>query len=141
MGCVPRTGSALRGPSFDMQRRTGAVGEQMALQYLEKQGMQHIASNVRFKQGEIDLIMRDGATIVFCEVKTRAYSASASAFEAITPAKQKRISACALMFLKKHGLLGQNVRFDAIAVNGYAEQCTFTHIKAAFNFNATRYFV
>ncbi len=63
--------------------------------------------------GEIDLIARDGDTLVFVEVKARRHGVPA---EAVTPEKQRRITLAALSFLRKHGLLEQRCRFDVVAI-------------------------
>ncbi len=63
--------------------------------------------------GEIDLIARDGETLVFVEVKARRQGVPA---EAVTPEKQRRITLTALHFLRKHGLLDVRSRFDVIAI-------------------------
>ena len=67
----------------------------------------------RTAQGEIDLIARDGETLVFVEVKTRRTGTPA---EAVTPEKQRRLTLAALRFLKQHGLLEQRCRFDIVAI-------------------------
>ena len=63
--------------------------------------------------GEIDLIAREGDTLVFVEVKARRQGVPA---EAVTPEKQRRITLAALSFLRKHRLLEQRSRFDIVAI-------------------------
>ena len=67
----------------------------------------------RTRLGEIDLIARDGETLVFVEVKSRRRGVPA---EAVTPEKQRRITLAALQFLRKHGLLDVRGRFDIVAI-------------------------
>ena len=74
-------------------RQTGNVYEQMAADYLEKQGMRILERNFRRgRNGEIDIIGRDGKYLVFVEVKFRADSTVGNPFEALTSAKQRTIS-------------------------------------------------
>ena len=67
----------------------------------------------RTSQGEIDLIARDGDTIVFVEVKSRRRGQPA---EAVTAEKQRRLTLAAIHFLKHHRLLEQASRFDVVAI-------------------------
>ncbi len=71
------------------------------------------ARGYRTRYGEIDLIARDGDTLVFVEVKSRRQGVPA---EAVTLEKQRRISLAALHFLRKHGLLDVRCRFDVVAI-------------------------
>ena len=64
-------------------------------------------------QGEVDLIARDGDTVVFVEVKARQ---AGNPVEAVTPAKQRRLTLAALHFLRKHNLLEVRARFDVVAI-------------------------
>src|SRR4051794_40236267 len=75
--------------------------------------MRIILRGYRTPRGEIDLIARDGNTLVFVEVKTRRQGVPA---EAVTPEKQRRLTLAALQFLKHHGLLKQPCRFDVVAI-------------------------
>ena len=73
-------------------RQTGNVYEQIAADYLEKHGMRILERNFRRgRNGEIDIIGRDGKYLVFVEVKYRAGTEKGSALEAVTPTKQKMI--------------------------------------------------
>ena len=91
----------------------GDRGEREALRYLRTRGMRPLHRGYRTAQGEVDLIVRDGSTVVFVEVKTRRRGAPA---EAVTPEKQRRLTLAALHFLKRHGLLEQPSRFDVVAI-------------------------
>ena len=96
-------------------RILGERGERAAAAFLRKRGMRILVRNYRVPGGEIDLIARDGETLVFVEVKTRRAGSPA---EAVDRDKQRRISRAAIGFLKKHGMLDRNVpsRFDVVAV-------------------------
>ena len=95
---------------------TGAAGEERALQHLEQQGMHLVERNFRCKVGEIDLIMRDGATLVFVEVRARADGRHGRAAASITPAKQRRLTRAAERYLQRLRTLPP-CRFDVIAID------------------------
>jgi putative endonuclease len=96
-----------------MSRLLGDRGERAAARFLRRNRMRVILRGYRTPQGEIDLIARDGDTLVFVEVKTRRQGIPA---EAVTPQKERRLTLAALHFLKAHGLLECRGRFDVIAI-------------------------
>lgn len=77
----------------------GREAEALAARLLEDAGLEIIARNFRCRHGEIDLIAREGETIVFCEVRFRRGEAYGGAAESITARKQARIAAAARFFL------------------------------------------
>jgi putative endonuclease len=95
----------------------GDRGERAPAPYIRRNGMRIQQPGYPTARGEIDLIARDGGTLVFVEVKTRRRGEPA---EAVTPEKQRRITLAALHFLKRYGLLDgpRDVpcRFDIVAV-------------------------
>jgi putative endonuclease len=78
--------------------------------------------NWRSRAGEIDLVVRRGATLAFCEVKTRASNRFGEPFEAVTPAKQARLRRLAAEWLRLRGsTLGprpSSLRFDVASIRG-----------------------
>ena len=106
---------------------SGALCEVRAEQFLAAQGMTILARNVRAPGSEIDLIARDGAVIVFIEVKTRT-GGFAPGRAAVTPAKQKRICKGAVYYMMRNGLMNRQARFDVIEIQGER----VTHIENAF---------
>ncbi|HEU5434457.1 MAG TPA: YraN family protein, partial [Thermomicrobiales bacterium] len=80
----------------------GAGGETYARRWLEARGGAFVAANWRCAVGEIDLVMRDGAELVFVEVKTRRGERSGRAEEAVTPAKARRLLASGAAFVAAH---------------------------------------
>lgn len=102
--------------SADGRHLLGRRGEDLARTHLEKAGYRVITTNFRTRCGEIDLIAREGETLVFIEVKTRSGSRFGSPFEAITERKRRQISKVALEYLSGHGGLEQPARFDVVAV-------------------------
>ena len=78
------------------RRELGALGEALALRYMQERGFVLLAKNYRALRCEIDLVLRDGKTIVFAEVKTRAASSAYGlGREAVTAAKQRNIAKAA----------------------------------------------
>ncbi len=96
--------------------RLGNSGEEIARRFLETFGYRIVARNYRCKLGEIDIIARDGETIVFIEVKTRTDSAFGSPAAAVTVKKQRQIARAAQWYLAEHGLYDAPARFDVIAI-------------------------
>jgi putative endonuclease len=97
---------------------TGLTGEEIAQSYLEEQGMRCLESRHREKTGEIDLIMEEGETLVFVEVKTRfSDGVPGNGLRAVNKAKQKRIAKSAMLYLMKHRWTNRYVRFDVVEVN------------------------
>ena len=82
----------------------GQTGEEAAAAFLTQQGYRIIEQNFSNQLGEIDIIAYDGDTLCFVEVKTRNSDLFGSAFEAVTPAKQKKIGRVALSYLTYKGL-------------------------------------
>ena len=109
-------------------RAVGTVYEQIAGTFLEKKGFQILEYNYRCRGGEVDLIARDGAYLVFCEVKYRRSDQSGSALEAVDVRKQKRLCLCARQYLTSHGMEEQPTRFDVIGIQGNE----IIHIEDAF---------
>ena len=113
------------------KREVWTRGEVTAKRYLEEKGYRTLAENYAAKQGEIDLVMQDGDTIVFVEVKTRETLAYGEPIEAVTPQKVRRIALTAQQFLVQKRLLGRAVRFDVVEVL-YGE---VRHTENAFSMN------
>lgn len=96
-----------------MSKREGDAAEAIAAAYLRAQGLTPVARNWRCRLGEIDLICRDGATLVFVEVRRRTRSDYGGARESITFAKRRRIVAAAQSYLA-HLSHAPACRFDVI---------------------------
>ncbi|MEW6520903.1 MAG: YraN family protein [Thermodesulfobacteriota bacterium] len=94
----------------------GKEGEEIARRYLEKRGYTIVTANYRTRHGEIDLIARDGATLVFIEVKTRTQEKFGSPFAALTARKCTNMARVALHYLITHGGTAQPARFDVVSV-------------------------
>lgn len=95
---------------------TGQLGEDAALAYLLQQGLRLLERNFLCKGGEIDLVMQDGETLVFVEVRKRANQQHGGAAASVTPAKQKRLILAAQIFLQRYRM-PPACRFDVIAID------------------------
>ena len=99
-----------------VQQRRGRMGEDVAARYLAARGYQILARNVRTPYGEIDLIARQGAEIVFVEVKARTTLAFGWPEEAVTARKLTHLAQAALAWLAAHPEVDAPWRVDVIAV-------------------------
>jgi putative endonuclease len=94
----------------------GVQAEQLAAQYLQQHGLKLIEQNYRSRFGEIDLIMRDGTTVVFIEVRLRHHAGFGGAAASIDARKQKRIISTAQQYLA--GLVRiPPCRFDVVLLD------------------------
>jgi putative endonuclease len=95
----------------------GDAGEDAALAHLQKHGLTLIERNFSCRGGELDLVMRDGPTIVFVEVRRRASSAYGGAAATIGRAKQARLTVAANTWLRRYRM-PPACRFDVVAIDG-----------------------
>ncbi|GFO56581.1 UPF0102 protein [Geomonas sp. Red276] len=111
----------------------GEVGESIAATYLEGQGFKVVERNFRCVCGEVDIVARDGRTIVFVEVKCRNNRLYGPPQLAVTPFKQRQISKAALVWLSKRKLFDAEARFDVVAIVLHKHDLPeIEHIKNAF---------
>ena len=95
--------------------RAGGPGENLAARYLRNQGYKIIVRNFRSEVGEIDIVARDGRTIVFVEVKSRAYD-DPEPEDQVNDLKRHQITKAAKMYLGRYGTPQPPARFDVVAV-------------------------
>ena len=100
----------------DALRVLGAAGEEAVVQWYGDAGYVLLARNWRVREGELDVIVRRGKTIVFCEVKTRSGDGFGSPAEAVTWRKQARIRKLAVQWLGEHDGRADVLRFDVASV-------------------------
>ena len=100
----------------DPRRSLGSAGEDAVARWYSARGYEVVARNWRVREGEIDLVLRTGRTIVFCEVKTRRGDAFGSPFDAVTRTKQQRLRGLAVRWLAEHRVRAAEMRFDVAAV-------------------------
>ena len=94
----------------------GATGEAAVAEWYRTNGYEVVETNWRCRQGELDLIVRKGRTLVFCEVKTRSSTAFGTPAEAVTRDKRDRIRRLAVSYLEDAPIRAREVRFDVAAV-------------------------
>ena len=97
--------------------RRGSAAEDLALRFLMAQGLRLRKRNYACRMGEIDLVLQDGDTLVFVEVRQRRSRAYGGAAESITAGKRARLLAAARHFLGRERQLPA-CRFDAVLVDG-----------------------
>ena len=100
----------------DPRRQLGDHGEDLAAAALKKQGYKILERNYVTPLGEIDLIARQGKTVVVVEVKTRRGSRFGGPQEAVHPASRTRLRRLADYYLKAKRLTETPVRFDVVAI-------------------------
>jgi putative endonuclease len=91
-----------------------------------------VARNYRCRVGEIDVVARDGATLVFVEVKERRSDSHGTAVEAVTARKRGRVVRAARIYAAAAGLSESPVRFDVVAIDWGPEGPRVRHEKGAF---------
>ena len=94
----------------------GREGETLALQRLQSLGYRCIARNYRCALGEVDLVAKDGDTLVFVEIKTRKGGSLEYAKSAVTERKKRQLSKVALAYMKANRCCDAKSRFDVVAI-------------------------
>lgn len=98
------------------KQATGKVGENMAAEFLQKQGFAVIERNYRHRRGEIDLIVQKDHLLLFVEVKTRTGNSEwGYPEEAVTRKKARQVISCANHYIFKINWQ-KDIRFDIIAI-------------------------
>lgn len=114
-----------------MGKGLGKLGEDLAVALCREKGLQILEQNFRTPFGEIDIIAKDGGTIVFIEVKARTGNAYGAPFEAVTQQKRKKISKVAMSYLKRFRK-ELPARFDVISITMKAGNPDLEYIQDAF---------
>jgi putative endonuclease len=94
----------------------GRIGEDLACRELERRGYAILARRYRRRGGEVDIIARDGQTIVFVEVKARNNRSFGEPGEAVTRLKRRRIAGIAADYVARHHLTEYPCRFDVMSI-------------------------
>ena len=113
-------------------RARGAAIEALANDWLAARGLTPVARNQHAKGGELDLVMREGETLVFVEVRHRRDSRHGHPLETVTTSKQRRLIKAARFYLARNGL-SCPCRFDVVGVTGTPPQLEYTWVRAAFD--------
>ncbi len=114
------------------RRQLGRLGEALAAELLETHGYKIVARNVRTPLGEIDLVARQGKTLVFIEVKLRRSLQFGTPAEAVTLRKQQRLRRAAQFYLMQYPQQAESIRFDVIAILWQGDRPQIDIIPAAF---------
>ena len=108
-----------RSTTSDLSNRArGQWGEDLAVRHYLRLGHQVVDRNWRSPTGELDLVLLDGATYVFSEVKARRTADFGPASAAVTVAKQRRIRQLAVEWLRANDVRADSIRFDVVAITG-----------------------
>lgn len=120
-------------PSTPDRRHLGAAAEDAARALLESEGQRTLARNVNYRFGELDLVMRDGDTVVFVEVRYRRDDRFGGGAGSVDHRKRRRIVLAARAWLaRQRGLGDAPCRFDVVTVQGAEGRMDCDWIRAAF---------
>jgi putative endonuclease len=111
----------------------GATGEDRACAYLVDQGFEILERNYRCRVGELDVVARDGDTLVFVEVKERGDPSHGGAVEAVTAPKRRRVIQAAQRWASVHRESESRMRFDVVAIDWNPDGPTIRHERDAFD--------
>lgn len=119
--------------AVDRRQTVGLRGEDLACEELRRRGYEILARRYRSRQGEIDIVARDGDVVVFIEVKARVGKDFGDGAAAVTPWKQRQIAKLAVDFLARYRLHDRPCRFDVVAVDMTREVPAIQLYPAAFD--------
>ena len=94
----------------------GNWGEETARTYLQKQGLLFMCANWRCKAGEVDLVMREGDTVIFVEVRLRQQTTYGAGYETVSWQKQRKLIKTASWYLQSTNQHHMSVRFDVVSI-------------------------
>ncbi len=116
------------------RRERGQRVEGLALEHLSAQGLSLLARNYRCRMGEIDLVMRDGAQLVFVEVRYRRDDRFGGPAASVDRDKRRRIGLTASHYLASHRQHeAPACRFDVVAVSGPLDSPMISWLRGAFD--------
>ena len=100
-----------------MKRRDAGIrGERLARDFLKRRGYQIWETNYRCPEGEMDIIAKEGESLVFIEVRTKTSAEFGTPEESITPSKMRRLAAITAYYYQNHNDLPPSCRIDVVAV-------------------------
>lgn len=111
---------------------TGRLGEAEAARFLEKKGYRILERNFRCRYGEIDIVARDGKTVVFVEVKARGSDSFGTPLASVDSRKQKKIALTAQFYIEANRLVDADMRFDVVGISMREGNLSFELVKDAF---------
>ncbi len=98
------------------QRKTGKIGEEVAMNYLKQNGYEILERNYYYNHGEIDIVAKEGNALVFVEVKSRRSTKYGEPEESVTPNKQKLLRRTAEGYVLEKNIGEMDCRFDVVSV-------------------------
>ena len=120
-------------PARPDRQALGAAAEAAALRHLEAAGLQLLARNARFKVGELDLVMRDGETIVFVEVRLRRNGRYGDGFDSVDRRKRQRMVRAAHAWLAtRPALAARPCRLDVVSADDGPDALALDWQRGAF---------
>jgi putative endonuclease len=115
-------------------RQRGTYWERVAESFLNGRGLQTLERNFQVRRGEIDLVLRDGNTLVFTEVRYRGNPSHGSGADSVTQEKQKRITRAARLYLLRHPVERHRAcRFDVVSIGSEQGKIRLEWIRSAFD--------
>jgi putative endonuclease len=129
----PSSTRTRKGLSVSKHLKFGRQGEDLAADFLVKQGLKILKRNVRTPFGELDLICLDGDVVVFVEVKTRSGNEFGGPRAAVGKEKRRRISKSAVTFLGQKNWQDRRARFDILGIVHDGTTPEFDHLVDAFD--------
>jgi len=109
----------------------GRFGEELAADHLQALGLILLDRNWRCDVGEVDIVARDGDTLVICEVKTRSSRRFGSPLEAITPEKAARLRRLAACWVREHDVHPLAIRIDLVGIVLGGGEPQIEHVRGA----------
>lgn len=120
-------------PRQTAARQRGVQAEEFACQYLRERGLKLLGRNYRCRRGELDLVMRQGDTLVFVEVRYRNSTRFGTPAETVTKVKQARLIAAAQSYLQQNARFSRYpARFDVVTIAGDGDDRRIEWITDAF---------
>src|SRR6267154_6699969 len=116
MSLLEKLKSKFTGQTKPEHLRRGELGERAAKKHLQKLGLKFLTANFRSARGEIDLIFRDGDCLAFVEVKARSSEDWTRPAAAVNAERRRRLSKCALNYLRLLNNPAVKIRFDIVEV-------------------------
>jgi putative endonuclease len=110
----------------------GARAEELACRHLQDHGLRLVTRNYRCRHGEIDLVMLDGSTIAFIEVRFRSRTDFGSGAQSIDARKRARLRRSAEHYLQRHASLLAPCRFDVVSIRNSVNTNKLEWIRNAF---------
>lgn len=115
------------------RRAFGDQGEQLVVELLEREGYRVLERNVRFRQGELDIVAEKDDVLCFVEVRRRSTGVWGDPSATVSCAKQRKVVRAAMGFLSRHRLWERMIRFDVASVVGRGSDAVVEYLPAAFD--------